>query len=356
MAGPLYLSNRLENMLAAGERLGQTVAANRQLKLENKRQAEQDAQTAKLRGLQISEAERQKAKAAEQDALAAELAQADTGSVMGPTQAGDFQTGLADPWSPLKDRLRAKMFTASGAPTTASDLAQKRESSAFQIQSMKNEEARKQAQHLSDIEAAKSGRFTPFVLADNTVGAFNTRTGQVASTGEKAQPKPGAATPNIPIDVKSEVTALSSKNASKVAIANQIGSYLEQFRAAKSEDDKVRIGGQMLKVLNSPEGADAVGSEEAKRLGDALEFNIFDVKAGLGAKPGKLVGRDLKGFERQAEATYNAIRGSVDQNRAEVDRLMGRQEPPNVSNDAEYDALPSGAVFIDPKGVKRRKP
>jgi len=34
----------------------------------------------------------------------------------------------------------------------------------------------------------------------------------------------------------------------------------------------------------------------------------------------------------------------------------GRAEMPTVTTDAEYDALPSGTVFIDPDGNRRRKP
>jgi hypothetical protein len=35
---------------------------------------------------------------------------------------------------------------------------------------------------------------------------------------------------------------------------------------------------------------------------------------------------------------------------------QGTSEPANITNDAEYEALPSGAVYIGPDGVKRRKP
>ncbi len=32
------------------------------------------------------------------------------------------------------------------------------------------------------------------------------------------------------------------------------------------------------------------------------------------------------------------------------------QTEPTISNDAEFDALPSGTVFIDPDGIRRTKP
>lgn len=130
---------------------------------------------------------------------------------------------------------------------------------------------------------------------------------------------------NLPLDVKEQIKELSSKNASKIAIKNQIDNSLAQLKLAKDDDTKVRIGRGMLKILNSTEGADAIGAEESKRLGDALEYNIFDVSAGLGMKPGKLHGRDLAGFLTQAQAVSDAIGGSVKANQSEVDRLYGRK-------------------------------
>lgn len=129
---------------------------------------------------------------------------------------------------------------------------------------------------------------------------------------------------NLPLDVKEQVTALSTKTGNKISIANQLDSYLHEFQTAKTSDDKVRIGRQMLKVLNSPEGADAVGVDEAKRLGDALEYHVANFGSLVGATPGKFVGRDLGGFEKQVQSTIGAVRGSIDSNRKETDRLLGR--------------------------------
>lgn len=164
---------------------------------------------------------------------------------------------------------------------------------------------------------------------------------------------------NLPLDVKEQVKGLASKNASKIAIKNQIDSAINQLKLAKDDDTKVRIGRGMLKILNSTEGADAVGAEEAKRLGDALEYNVFDVSAGLGIKPGKLHGRDLAGFLVQAQAISDGINGGVTANQKEIDRLYGRTPAvpppgPNVgaiapgssslkaNQDGSYDYVPGG--------------
>ena len=76
--------------------------------------------------------------------------------------------------------------------------------------------------------------------------------------------------------------------------------------------------------MNSKEGADAVGIDEAKRAAGLLEYNVADVKAGLGMKPGKFHGRDVPGFMKQVESNITGIRGAVNANRTEVDSLMGR--------------------------------
>ena len=117
----LILSNRLKGFQDSLGEFGQTWGQQRQLKLQNQRQAEQDAiaaqaaqRASETHGLQmqagrvaLSEAERARANGMEMDSLANQLTQADAGQVMGPTAQGDFQAGMADPWAPMKDRLRA---------------------------------------------------------------------------------------------------------------------------------------------------------------------------------------------------------------------------------------------------------
>jgi hypothetical protein len=48
-------------------------------------------------------------------------------------------------------------------------------------------------------------------------------------------------------------------------------------------------------------------------------------------------------------------------NKRSIEEAIGRPIPEaggitTIRNDEEYNALPSGAEFIDPNGVKRRKP
>lgn len=304
---------------------GKTIAANRQAEVEN-------AQNAKRLGIQESQNQReadkfaiekpgmeleQKRKTADYEKLVQkdmlEKAMAETQGnlekireiplgVRNDVTEGDLTQKVADQYDRLNDRPVGTTWRAQQAA---------------KVKDTQTAEA-----HASQLATEKAQR-----------GLIGANTTKALTPTETAK--------DLPIDVKAEVGALSTKNANKISVANQIGSYLEQFRNAKTDDDKARIGGQMLKVLNSPEGADAIGVEEAKRLGDALEYNIFDVKAGLGAKPGNLVGRDLPGFERQVQATYDAIKGSVDQNRSEVGRLLGR---PASQPESARTTAPAGGM------------
>lgn len=72
----------------------------------------------------------------------------------------------------------------------------------------------------------------------------------------------------------------------------------------KSEAEKVKIGQGLLKLLNSAEGSDAVGAEEAKRIGDYLEYAYGNV---TGVGPMR-VGRDLNGFVNQVQ-NYSELLG-----------------------------------------------
>jgi len=120
-------------------------------------------------------------------------------------------------------------------------------------------------------------------------------------------------------DKQETIKGLAKKNVEKTSIKNQIDGYLQQYRDATTESDRIRVGRQMIKVLNSPEGADAVGSEEVKRLAGALEVNLFNITG-----PGPMFGRDLPGFERQVEATSGAIDKGIHANKSIIDDTLGR--------------------------------
>ncbi len=152
---------------------------------------------------------------------------------------------------------------------------------------------------------------------------------------------------------KATITGLAQKNAAKISIANQMQGYLDQYRNAKSDDQKVTIGRQMIKVLNSPEGADAVGSEESKRLGSLIEYQMFNMR-----NPGPMFGRDLQGFDTQVVDTINSVKSGVKKNNEMISSIKegrpmdlaptapierGGDKKPGVANAAP---MPSNKVRV----------
>jgi hypothetical protein len=124
----------------------------------------------------------------------------------------------------------------------------------------------------------------------------------------------------LPIENQEQIKDLAKKNANKETIANQIDAMLQQADQAKTEDAKLAIYRQMGKILNSTEGADAVGSEEAKRLLSKLEFAYGNV---TNDNPTQF-GRDLQGFREQAKATSKAVRNAAQANKKKIDELYKR--------------------------------
>lgn len=108
---------------------------------------------------------------------------------------------------------------------------------------------------------------------------------------------------NLPKDKLEQVDAMGKKQASVVAINNEIKAAYEQLSNPNlSEDDKIKVGQGLLKTLNSTQGSDAVGAEEAKRLGSYLEYKIGNLTG-----PGSFIGRDLDQFARQVGLTSQKL-------------------------------------------------
>lgn len=102
----------------------------------------------------------------------------------------------------------------------------------------------------------------------------------------------------LPKDVQSAVKIVSDKNSNIVAIRNEIASALDDLKNPKvSREDKLRIGAGLVKTLNSTQGSDAVGAEEAKRLASELEGNVSKVaqQGAIGATGGAVAGAPFGG-------------------------------------------------------------
>lgn len=116
------------------------------------------------------------------------------------------------------------------------------------------------------------------------------------------------------------VTTLETKNANKESIANAIDAVMGQWDKY-SDSEKLQQGRQLIKVLNSSEGQDAVGAEESKRLGAKLQFAMGNL---TNDNPFQ-VGRDLKGFAQDANNTAKSLRAAAEANRKLVSDRVGQR-------------------------------
>lgn len=141
---------------------------------------------------------------------------------------------------------------------------------------------------------------------------------------------------------------LGKKNANKTSIANQIDAVMGNWDSL-SEEQKIVQGRSLLKTLNSSEGADAIGTDEAKRLGGLLENKIFNL-----TEPGPMFGRDIEGFATQARDASKNMKSAVQRNRSEIDRLYGRTkgiDPSGLTID-----MNKKDVQVGPQKAQAKKP
>lgn len=100
------------------------------------------------------------------------------------------------------------------------------------------------------------------------------------------------------------------RNIQLASVKTAMDSALAQLNDPnKSEEEKVKVGQGLLKLLNSAEGADAVGAEESKRIGGYLEYqkgNFFE--------PGKFWGRDLPSFISQVQNNSDLLADRIKRN------------------------------------------
>jgi hypothetical protein len=138
----------------------------------------------------------------------------------------------------------------------------------------------------------------------------------------------------LPEEERDVVKGLAKANADKISIANQISGTLKILDDPKvSKEQKISQGRQMLKVLNSTQGKDAVGAEEAKRLGSYLESS-FGINWNSPRALGDF-GMNLEGFREQAALTNKALVDSINANQAEIQKRYAQygvqRQPVGVS-------------------------
>lgn len=150
----------------------------------------------------------------------------------------------------------------------------------------------------------------------------------------------------LPEEERDVVKGLAKANADKISIANQISGTLQILDDPKvSKEQKISQGRQMLKVLNSTQGKDAVGAEEAKRLGSYLESS-FGINWNSPRALGDF-GMNLEGFREQAALTNKALVDSINANQAEIQKRYSQygvqRQPVNVARSERAQGEPQAA-------------
>lgn len=124
----------------------------------------------------------------------------------------------------------------------------------------------------------------------------------------------------LPMENQEQVKTIAGKTANAKSIKNAIDSALVSLEDPKlSEEQKLTAGRALIKTLNSTQGADAVGAEEAKRLAGFLEYRM-----GNFFEPGPFIGRDLGKFNEQVKIQRDTLGGLIKANDASTDQLYGR--------------------------------
>jgi hypothetical protein len=125
----------------------------------------------------------------------------------------------------------------------------------------------------------------------------------------------------LPTLAKEEASAKIKDASTKESIANEIESVVAQLTDPKlGRDQKIVVGKNALKLLNSTAGKDAVGSEEAERLAEFLEWS-FGLNPG-GARALGDAGINIEGFAEQAANTAIRVREAAMKNKQDVGAIF----------------------------------
>lgn len=153
--------------------------------------------------------------------------------------------------------------------------------------------------------------------------------------------------------VQGQQKKLSEDNVKLANVRNGMAAALSKLEdQGLSEEDKIKVGQGILKLLNSAEGADAVGAEEAKRIGSYLEYKIANF-----TQPGSFIGRDLDKFTDQVRNNANLLGDRIHRNDATMKQIgsgvniadtVQELKAPNKNDPA------NNAYAADPAAIKQQ--
>lgn len=172
-----------------------------------------------------------------------------------------------------------------------------------------------------------------------------------ASKAKEKEKRPNRDFRQLPVEKQEIIKDTAKTIAVRKKIAIDLTAQLKQVEAAMeagNEDQAVQLGNQMIKTLNSTQGQDAVGAEEAQRLSGFLQFKLFNV-----TEPGSIFGRDMPDFIISARSTIKGIEEAARMLEDEIQKNYGR-EPPDSKEKNIYDKLMED-YSKEPEGTPRKK-
>ena len=87
----------------------------------------------------------------------------------------------------------------------------------------------------------------------------------------------------LPKEQEKAVGTITQASANLIPIQNELAAALDVLNDPnKSEEEKMQTGQNLVKTMNSTQGSDAVGADEARRLAQELEGNIGDIASAAG--------------------------------------------------------------------------
>jgi hypothetical protein len=161
--------------------------------------------------------------------------------------------------------------------------------------------------------------------------------------------------PKMDQQLAEEEVKLYSKRQGAV---DKLGAAMTQLEDPKiSDDQKVVIGQGVLKLLNDPEASDAIGKDEAERIGAYLQqFSL--------SRPGSTFGRDLPRFSAQVKNKLELVKNIQNQSKERLQQKgllqsvgSGPSEDPQIAAWARQHGLgyaQAAAIIQQRQGTAKR--
>lgn len=212
-----------------------------------------------------------------------------------PAQYGQELSGPVMPGqSPLKELLSAAVPAQMSPvnPLGTYTEAKKAEMEAKKQLEMLNQEAKRAEIDYKTKQGNKLEAMTPFEK-QKTFAEIKKLNAEASKAGREAAPGMSKFDQKLR---ETQGVELAKKTTGLYNVKTAMDEALVKLNDPnKTEEQKIKIGQGLLKLLNSAEGSDAVGAEESKRIGDYLEYAMGNLTG-----PGGLrIGRDLPGFINQ---------------------------------------------------------